>query len=85
MLYSTNQADIDAHYISKVTWRRALSTFQVTFPRLHNDHFYNVSAFIIDESGLPFPRAAASSIQFTPTTGAIICGKITESDTILYI
>jgi hypothetical protein len=85
MLYSTNQADIDTHYISKVTLRQALSTFQVTFPRLYDSHSYNVSTFIIDENGLPFPQAGTSSrvIQLTPSTG-IICGKISNYYSIEY-
>ena len=77
MLYSTNHPDIDAHYISKVTLRQALSTFQVIFPRLYISHSYNMSAFIIDENGLPFLQAGTSSriIQFKPSTG-LLCGKI---------
>ena len=81
ILYSTNQPDIDAHYVSRVTSRQSSSTFQATFTDLYISYSYNISAFIIDErSGLPFPLAATHSrvVQFSPVADS--CGKFLVSD-----
>ena len=76
MGYFTNQADLDAHYVSMVvhlSQEQPLSLHGF-LSGLYYD-FYNVSLFIVDNNGLPIRQAATRSKALNFSTTMNACGN----------